>query len=41
MALAATTLASVLFTVNVVVVLATGDDAPVWPTHYSAFFWCS
>lgn len=27
-----------LFSVNVGVVLATGDDAPVWLTHYSAFF---
>lgn len=34
---AASWLAVVLFSVNVAVVLATGDDAPVWLTHYSAF----
>ena len=27
-----------LFSVNVGFVLATVDDASVWPTHYSAFF---
>lgn len=27
-----------LFSVNVAFILATGDDAPVWPTHYGAFF---
>lgn len=27
-----------LFTVNVAFVLATGDDAPVWLTHYAGFF---
>lgn len=31
-------IAVALFNVNVAVVLATGDDAPVWLTHYSAFF---
>lgn len=31
-------LAVALFSVNVAVLLATGDDAPVWRTHYSAFF---
>lgn len=31
-------IAVALFSVNVAVVLATGDDAPVWPTHYAAFF---
>jgi hypothetical protein len=31
-------IAVALFSVNVAVVLATGDDAPVWPTHYSSFF---
>lgn len=31
-------IAVALFSVNVAVVLATGDDAPVWLTHYSAFF---
>ncbi|MEX2046882.1 MAG: hypothetical protein WEE03_06940 [Chloroflexota bacterium] len=27
-----------LLSVNVAFVIATGDDAPVWPTHYGAFF---
>lgn len=27
-----------VFTVNVAFVLATGDDAPVWLTHYAGFF---
>lgn len=27
-----------LFSVNVAFILATGDDAPVWPTHYAGFF---
>ena len=31
-------IAVALFSVNVAVVLATGDYAPVWLTHYSAFF---
>ena len=31
-------IAVALLGVNVAVVLATGDDAPVWPTHYAAFF---
>ena len=26
----------VLFGVNVAFILATGDDGPVWPTHYSS-----
>lgn len=38
MGAAASWIAVALFSVNVAVVLATGDDAPVWPTHYSAFF---
>lgn len=35
---AASWIAVALFSLNVAVVLATGDDAPVWPTHYSSFF---
>ena len=31
-------IAVALFSVNVAVILVTGDDAPVWPTHYSSFF---
>ncbi|MGH2451890.1 MAG: hypothetical protein ACRDGE_11615 [Candidatus Limnocylindria bacterium] len=31
-------IAVALFSVNVAVVLATGDDASVWLTHYSSFF---
>ena len=27
-----------LFSVNVAFILATGDDAPAWPTHYAGFF---
>lgn len=31
-------MAAALFSVNVAFVLATGDDTPVWPTHYLSFF---
>jgi heme exporter protein D len=36
--IAASWLAVALFSVNVAVVVGTGDDAPVWPTHYASFF---
>ncbi len=31
-------LGTMMFSVNVAFVLATGDDAPVWPTHYLGIF---
>jgi hypothetical protein len=31
-------LGAFLFSINVMFILATGDDAPVWVTHYSSIF---